>query len=294
MDPVELRWLASNLLLPPAGPLLLAVIGLVLAACTRSGKAGAGERDGGAGVRGRGGEGGRAGGGGGGRWGWRLAAAGIAAAWLLATPMVAQTLARWVEGDATALSDESLRAELASAAAPGAVVVLGGGVAFDEREQPHAERVNAATLQRLAYGARLARVSGLPLLVSGGRPPRRSETEAALMARMLRESMGLAPRWLEDRSRDTAGNARESARMLSEAGVRRIVLVTEAYHMRRARAAFEAAGLEVLPAPFGFAGGDPFAGGLASVLPSAGATRLSWLVLHEVLGMAWYRLRGRA
>jgi uncharacterized SAM-binding protein YcdF (DUF218 family) len=111
------------------------------------------------------------------------------------------------------------------------------------------------------------------------------------MARVLSESFGLQARWIEDASRDTAGNARESGRRLGQAGVRSVVLVTHAVHMRRAKATFEAAGLEVLAAPHGFLGGSGVEGP-GSFLPSAGAVHASWLALHEALGLAWYRLRG--
>ena len=113
------------------------------------------------------------------------------------------------------------------------------------------------------------------------------------MARVLEESMGLRARWIEDGSRDTAGNARESARQLSQAGIDRVVLVTQAYHMRRAAAAFEAAGLRVIPAPHGFMG-NVHVDGPGSFVPSAGAIRTAWLAWHELVGLVWYRLRGHA
>ena len=265
MDLVSLRWLLSNLLLPPAAPLLLALAGWGLLVGSRR-RAWA-------------------------RAGHVLLALGLASGWLTAMPLGAQLIARWVEGDLQALGDERLRAELAGARPPGAIVVLGGGVTHDARELPHRDSVSMLTLQRLAQGARLARASGLPLLLSGGRAPDREFSEAQLMARVLEESMGLSARWIEDESRDTAGNARQTAARLAGAGVGRIVLVTQAYHMPRAQAAFEAAGLAVLPAPHGFMGGVKI-DGPGSFLPSAGAVRTSWLALHEALGLAWYRLRG--
>lgn len=279
MDLVSLRWLFSNMLLPPAAPLLLAVGGLaLLLAAGSQGGPQAGSRGGGRAQA----HAGRA-----------LLAIGLAAAWLTSMPLGAQLTARWVEGDLAALTDDRLREELAGPAPPGAIVILAGGVTHDERERPHRDSVNAMTLQRLAQGARLARLSGLPVLLSGGRAPNREFSEAALMARVLEESMGVSARWIEDASRDTAGNARLTAGRLREAGVGRIVLVTQAYHMRRSQAAFEAAGLEVLAAPHGFMGGVKV-DGIGSFLPSAGAVRISWLALHEALGLVWYRLRGHA
>ena len=268
MDLVSLRWLFSNMLLPPAAPLLLAALGLALLLAAAGGRGAA-----------------RA------RAGRVLLVLGLASAWLTSMPLGAQLIARWVEGDLTALADARLREELAGPRPPGAIVILAGGVTHDERERPHRDSVNAMTLQRVAQGARLARLTGLPVLLSGGRAPDREFSEAALMSRVLEASMGISARWIEDASRDTADNARLTAERLREAGVSRIVLVTQAYHMRRSQAAFEAAGLEVLAAPHGFMGGVKV-DGLASFLPSAGAVRISWLALHEALGLVWYRLRG--
>lgn len=267
MDWVALRWMFSNLLMPPALPLLLATAGFLMLQ-------GAADARGRRTALGRG-----------------LLVLGLASGWVLCAPLGAQLLARAVEGDLQALDDARLREALRGPAPPGAIVILAGGVTRDARERPHEESVNGLTLQRLAYGARLARVTGLPILLSGGRAPDRELSEAELMARVLSENLGLQARWVEDASRDTAGNARESARRLERDGVRRIVLVTQAYHMRRARAAFEAAGLEVLAAPHGFLGGVDV-DGIGSFLPSAGAVLTSWLALHEAVGLAWYRLRG--
>ena len=76
-------------------------------------------------------------------------------------------------------------------------------------------------------------------------------TEAAIADRIAREEFGLPLRWREDRSRDTRENAAASVRLLRAAGVRRIVLVTHAWHMPRALRAFQEADpdLPVSPAP---------------------------------------------
>jgi uncharacterized SAM-binding protein YcdF (DUF218 family) len=54
---------------------------------------------------------------------------------------------------------------------------------------------------------------------------------------------------LEGSSTTTTENAADTARLLLPRGVRRILLVTSALHMRRARGLFERAGFEVVPAP---------------------------------------------
>jgi uncharacterized SAM-binding protein YcdF (DUF218 family) len=95
--------------------------------------------------------------------------------------------------------------------------------------------------------------------------------------------------WREDRSRDTAENAAFSATMLRAAGVRRILLVTDAMHMARASAAFERAGLEVVSAPTMFFSQQPLT--LAACLPSAEGLRRSWYAIYELVGLVWYRAR---
>jgi len=265
MDGTYLKGLISSLLLPPAGPLLLALLGAWL---VRKGK----------GARVRAGRG--------------MLALGLLSAWLLATPVLAEALTAWVEAfSPPALTGDALAARMRGPVPPGAIVVLAGGARHNEREWPRHDYPNMRTLERITFGALLARESGLPLLVSGGTPHGREASEAELMAWTLEKSFGLKPRWIEDRSRDTAENAIESARLLHADGIRRVVLVTQAYHMPRAQAAFAAAGLEVIAAPHGFAGNLDIES-WRSFVPSASAVGLSWLATHEAVGLLWYRMRG--
>ncbi len=69
------------------------------------------------------------------------------------------------------------------------------------------------------------------------------------MAAALREVFGVPVRWLEGESRNTAENAHFSAAMLAGAGIERVALVSQAWHLPRASAEFERAGLEVVAAP---------------------------------------------
>jgi uncharacterized SAM-binding protein YcdF (DUF218 family) len=265
MEGWSFKALFSTLVLPPAGPLLLAVAGALLAARAR-------------GVWRRAG-----------RW---MLGAGLALTYALSTSFVSEALMGWAEsGSGPPLTEEQVRALAGGRAAPGAIVVLGGGVRFNPNELPNPQWPNQRTLERLAHGAALARASGLPVLVSGGTPPRRDESEATVMARTLRRSFGVDALWVEDGSGDTAENARETARVLARDGVKRVVLVTQAYHMARARRAFEAVGLEVIAAPHGHYGGGAVES-WGSFVPGPAAMALSWLATHELVGQLWYRLRG--
>ena len=112
------------------------------------------------------------------------------------------------------------------------------------------------------------------------------------MKTVLEEDFGVPVRWAENESWDTRQNARLSAHVLEEAGVRRILLVTHAAHMRRATHEFEASGLEVLPAPTAWLGGEGGAPAtnLRSWTPNPNTAYSAWFALHEILGELAYRL----
>jgi len=174
----------------------------------------------------------------------------------------------------------------------GAIVVLGSGlnVAADEYG---ADTANERTLIRLRYAATLARRYGLPVLASGGRLGNASRSEADVIGDILGHEFGVPVRWREGRSHDTAENAALSAGLLQPAGIRRIVLVTQAFHMPRAQRLFEAAGFEVVPAPTDFRGNRRQELAPLDWLPQAYALHLSFYALHEWLGLAWSELARR-
>jgi len=170
-----------------------------------------------------------------------------------------------------------------------AIVVLSGGLELDAPEYG-GDTAGERTLLRLRYGALLAKRFNLPVLVTGGRPENATRTEAAVMADILEREFAVKVRWQETQSRNTAENAVLSAAILRNAGIQRVVLVTQAFHMPRAVRLFRAAGLEVVPAPTQFksAGRSPL--GPLDLLPQSNALRNSYYALHEWLGLAWLAL----
>lgn len=180
---------------------------------------------------------------------------------------------------------------LASARAAGAqaIVVLGGGRVKEAPEYGGRDVPNQYTLSRLRYGARLHRETGLPLLVTGGMPDGSSESEAAIMARSLREDFLVPVKWLEQTSDNTAQNAQLSAKLLQQDGVRKVLLVTDAMHMPRAQLVFAQTGLEVVPAPTTFFSRGGWS--IKAFVPNGENLALSHYALHEWIGMAWYRIR---
>lgn len=169
----------------------------------------------------------------------------------------------------------------------GAIVVLGGGTYVRAPEYGH-DTVSWGTLERLRYAAFLHRRIHKPLLVSSGNPARADTSEAAQMQAVLKE-LGTPATWIEEGSKNTFENARLSYRILERTGIRTIYLVTHAWHMRRARMAFEQSGFSVIPAPTGYATRVRVT--LLDFVPDAGALFDSWKFFHEIAGIAWYRLK---
>lgn len=188
---------------------------------------------------------------------------------------------------------EAMTTPLASSKDTGAqaIVVLGAGSMEQAPEYNGQDIPDRIALARLRYGARLQHESGLPLLVTGGNASADGKVEAKGqgMARALREDFRTEVKWIEDQSATTADNATLSAAILQRNGVRRILLVTDAMHMARARSAFRHSGLEVVEAPTMFVGRGKLQ--WLDFLPSAAALQRSYYASYEWLGLLWYSLK---
>lgn len=167
-----------------------------------------------------------------------------------------------------------------------AIVILAAGLDVMAPENGGTPGVDAMTLERLRYGARLHRQTRLPILVTGGAWSRRKIVLADVMAESLEADFQVKTRWLERQSDNTWQNARGSAEILASDGIDTVLLVTHAWHMPRSRRAFERVGLTVVPAPMGFERSTGFH--FSSVLPSAKAFHMNYYALHELLGRVWY------
>ena len=216
------------------------------------------------------------------RWRPRLGRACVVLAlvglYLLSTPAVANWLLRGVQAGAPLVELD---------ADADAIVVLSAG-AYGYALEFGGDTTSATTLERLRYAVRLHRRSGAPLLVTGGRGYGRHPPIGALMAEALMDSFGIAARWVETEAANTYQNAVNSAAILHPLGVTRVYLVTHAWHMRRAIAAFEALGFDVVPAPTRIA--PPLAFSPPAFVPNAGSLGGSAIAIHEWIGLAWYRL----
>ena len=175
-----------------------------------------------------------------------------------------------------------------------AIVVLSGYLRPPTPTYPQA-RLGQDSLNRCLHAAELYFQEPRCLVVlSGGRMeadkpgPTLAEAMADFLARygVAREDL-----LRETRSRSTYENAAETWKLLEPRGIRRIVLVTDAIHLRRAEGCFRSQGFDVLPSGCGYCASE-FEWSPADFLPSVGAAVDMQRVLHEWIGIVYYRVRG--
>ena len=204
----------------------------------------------------------------------------VAILWIASTPWVGDVLIRAQE---TVPPFDPVQGTDAQA-----IVVLGAGV---EGETPEygGLTVGSLSFERVRWGARLQRATGLPLLITGGSARPGAEPVAELMREAAEDDLGVPVRWVEPDSLTTWENAALSRQLLAAEGIDRVLLVTHAWHMPRSVLAFEAHGFEVVPAPTMFHGVP--AEGLDGWIPSAKGLRRTTWALHEWIGRLAYGMR---
>jgi uncharacterized SAM-binding protein YcdF (DUF218 family) len=231
------------LVLPPTGPLILAFLGLMLLKARP--------------MLGRG-----------------LAWLGILMLLVFSMPLMSHALLGFLDG--------SPPLDFAKASNAQAIVILGGGVRRNALEYG-GDTLGRLTLERVRYGALVARKTRLPILVTGG-AVYGAVSEASLMTQSLEKEFNVKVRWAEGTSRNTHENAVLSAEILLASGIRHVILVAHGFDMRRAKAEFTAAGLEVTPAPTHIPSGT--FDSLLELLPSVSSLQDSYYALYELLANA--------
>jgi uncharacterized SAM-binding protein YcdF (DUF218 family) len=131
-----------------------------------------------------------------------------------------------------------------------AIVVLAGGSYDGVPDFDGAGQNSESSTVRLTTGLRLYRVLHLPIVYSGGRIHDYRDTEANIGYRFLK-ACGVEEKDLikEDRSRNTAENAKFTKEICSQHHFEKVILVTSASHMPRSVAFFEREGMNVIPYP---------------------------------------------
>lgn len=206
---------------------------------------------------------------------------GIVALWLLSTPAIGHLLLQPLE------KTPPITAHSASAQA---IVLLGGGRRLNAPEYNGEDTLSPMALERARYTAFLWRSTKLPILTSGGAPDGPGKTEGELLKGTLEQEFQAPVHWVETVSGNTSDEANACWQILSRENITQIYLVTHAWHMPRAVAAFKKTGFSVIPAPMGYHALKPFSA--QDLVPQNQALGLTRIALHEYIGLLWYKIKG--
>lgn len=147
-------------------------------------------------------------------------------------------------------------------------------------------------IDRLLFAAMLYKAQKAPWIILSGGSAEGVPSEAELMQAVIQQFGVPGERLvLEKKSRNTYQNALNTVQILHEHRMQRVLLVTSAFHMRRAQAVFEALGVNVIPAPTDY----QVVNKVASVLdwlPCADALDRTTQAIKEYLGWWAYSLCG--
>lgn len=181
------------------------------------------------------------------------------------------------------------------------VAVLLGGVT--KSEQTPKDRVHfGAGADRVLHTALLWKIGKIQkIVVSGGLGQTPQDTaqilrEAEAMAVVLKQcGVPDSVILIEKKSRNTRENALFTAELINPTGNQEILLITSAFHLKRAIACYEKVGFKVVPFATDFRAEGNFTWyNLNGWLPSIHAFGKWELLLKEWIGFATYKIMGYA
>lgn len=198
--------------------------------------------------------------------------------WLASTAPVANEMFRGLESDL----------ELPHNPGGDVIILLGGGVYDGVPDMSGRGTPSDSAMHRVVTAARLYRRLSVPVIVSGGKVFAHTDAEALVLKRFL-EDLGVPSEKiiLEQGSRDTIENARYTKPICQAFGFERPLLVTSAYHMKRAVVSFKKVGMTVMPFPAGFRSLPGRRYGWADILP--GSLNGFAVAAKEYLGLFFYK-----
>jgi uncharacterized SAM-binding protein YcdF (DUF218 family) len=162
------------------------------------------------------------------------------------------------------------------------ITVLGSGYSLDHR-LPAIGQLGLSALGRLAEGVRIKKVLSAAYLVTTGHSAFGVQTQASV-ARQAAIELGISPD--ETKMLETPSNTWEEAEAFKNTfgQSKKVILVTDAIHMKRAKSFFERFGMQVFPAPTNFKVHESINESAFKFMPSTRNINLMESVLREYLG----------
>ena len=211
-----------------------------------------------------------------------LIAAGFILLYALSIGPVSEALLKPLETSAPPFAEKQVHVD--------AVIVLGGGVRdLSWLELP--SQPSCTSLDRIVLGVSLYRKLHVPLVLVGGNgdPSRIKDGDADAMEHAAL-ALGVPAKDIrvENKSKNTLEGAKALRKIITG---KKLLLVTSAYHMKRAQAMFVKQGYTVLPAPAGYLE-ERTELSFYSFIPHSDALSASSMAIREYLSLIWYALHG--
>jgi uncharacterized SAM-binding protein YcdF (DUF218 family) len=170
------------------------------------------------------------------------------------------------------------------------IVILGGG----KNTCPDVAvsgRLDQEALQRLIEGMYISReIPDARIIVSGGIPENGISNAKAYEITAVRLGINKSRIVMEERPRDTH---EEAVKIRETVKKDRFILVTSAYHMKRAVALFKKQGMHPIPAPAGHLIRGCFLFKPENILFTPGNIQNSSRAVHELLGILYSKITGQ-
>jgi len=243
----------SQLLLPPGGLILLAMLGVVFWKQ---------------------------------RWGRGLVVVILLVFWGLSTEPVRDALTKPLEFKYPALQLNN------TVFKDSAIVLLGGGIYANAPEYGGSDELRRYAMMRTLYAAHMAKQTGLNVYTTGGKPlAQGDDAEGDVMRRwLIRLGVAEDKVFAESHANNTWQNAIYIKSILAKKGIKNIILVTSAWHMPRSAWCFESQGFNVIAAPTDYLTSQQDYD-MRSFIPRWTVFSDSGQALHEYLGLFWYHLK---
>lgn len=164
------------------------------------------------------------------------------------------------------------------------IIVLGGGATSDTKDVTGTGTLCSIPASRLLTAVRLQKKLDIPIIVSGGQIYEDSGREADIARRVLKE-LGVSEDMiiLENKSLNTTQNAQYTANILKSRNFTHPLVVTSAFHMKRAVANFEKLGIDVIPYPCDYMVNKERVFHLNRLAPSSQALEFTAIYMQENL-----------
>lgn len=174
-----------------------------------------------------------------------------------------------------------------------AVIILSGFMSADKTNISYSfgEGADRLTEGLILYKKGLAK----KIIISGGSGSLTDDTrESALAKSFLVDNCGVPDSvvLIDTVSRNTYENAVESKKIMKAANLKTAVMITSAWHMRRALGCFEIEGIKVDIHPTDRLYDDPPFTLDDFIIPNTGNIRKWETLMHEIAGIIMYKLKG--